>query len=129
MATPYICLFIVMMLPTVLSWVGGYYRQKHYGAVDNKQPRAQYAGLGDAGARAYAAQQNAWEALPIFACAVFVAALTNTIGSQNAAIAAIVFVAARVLHAVFYIADKDVLRSLAYLVGMGCAIWLFFMGA
>ena len=129
MAIPYICLFIVMILPTVLSWVGGYFRQKQYGTVDNKHPRQQYAGLQDAGARAYAAQLNAWEALPIFACSVFVAALTNAIDSKNAAIAASVFVIARVLHPIFYLADKDMLRSLAYLVGMGCAIWLFFMGA
>jgi uncharacterized MAPEG superfamily protein len=44
-------------------------------------------------------------------------------------IAALVFVAARVLHAVFYILDQDKLRGLAFIVGLGCCIRLFLLAA
>lgn len=126
MTTPFWCLFIVALLPIALSWVGGYHRNKQFGQVDNKQPRLQAARLEGAGARAYAAQQNAWEALLLFTGAVLVAHLAGATGSQ-AAIAAVLFVVARVLHAVFYLANLDILRSLVWLVGLGCVIWLYLM--
>ena len=58
-----IALFVGALLPIALSWVGGYYRMQQFGSVDNKHPRVQSAGLEGAGARAVAAQSNAWEAL------------------------------------------------------------------
>ena len=66
-----ICLFIGAILPIALSWVGGYFRMQQFGKVDNKNPRAQSAGLEDTGARAVAAQQNAWEALALFTCLLY----------------------------------------------------------
>jgi uncharacterized MAPEG superfamily protein len=115
-------------MPIMLAWVGGYFRQKQLGTVDNKEPRQQYAQLEGAGARAVAAQQNAWEALAIFVPAVLVAHLAGADAGQ-AALAAEIFVVARILYGVFYIANKDVLRSLSFLVGLGCSIWLFVMSA
>ena len=49
-----------------LAGVGGYFRQANLGAVDNENPRTQAALLEGAGARAYAAQANAWEAVALF---------------------------------------------------------------
>ena len=128
MTIPFWSLLVTALMPIVLAWVSGYFRQKQLGVIDNKQPRAQNVLLKGAGARAVAAQQNAWEALAIFTVAVFVAHLAGA-DAAKAALAAEIFVVARFFHAVFYIADKDVLRSLAFAVGLGCSIWLFVMAA
>lgn len=128
MTVPFWCLFIATILPIALSWVGGYHRQQQLGSIDNKQPRTQNSQLKDAGARAVAAQKNAWEALAVFTAAVMVAHLTGA-NAQNAAIAAVVFIVARLLHAVFYLANQDTLRSLSFIIGYGCCVWLFLMAA
>lgn len=41
------------------------------------------------------------------------------------AVASILFVATRLLHAAFYIADLSTLRSTSYLAGLTCCGWLF----
>jgi uncharacterized MAPEG superfamily protein len=128
MTTPFWCLFIATLLPIIISWVSGYFRQTQLGGIDNKRPREQNSRLEGAGARAVAAQSNAWEALIVFACAVFVSHLSGA-DAGNAATASVVFIVARVLHAVCYISDKDTLRSLSFIVGFGCCIWLFLMAA
>ena len=128
MTVPFWCLLIVSVFPIVLAWVGGYFRHQQFGEVDNKEPRSQNALLTGAGARAVAAQQNAWEALAIFTAAVLVAHLAAADAAQSA-LAAQIFVLARVLHAVCYIANRDILRSLSFTVGMGCSVWLFVMAA
>jgi uncharacterized MAPEG superfamily protein len=128
MTTPFWCLLAAVLIPYVLAMTGGYFRMKQFGSVDNKHPRAQAAALEGAGARAWAAQQNAWEALPVFASAVFVAHLAGA-DPQSSATAAVVFVVARVLHPVAYIANVDVARSLVFLVGLGSCVWLFVLAA
>lgn len=125
MTTPFLCLFIVAMIPSVLSMVGGYFRHRQLGSVDNKNPRRQYAEMSGPGARTFAAQQNAWEALGLFTAALFVATVTDA-DPGKVAVASIIYVVVRVLHAIFYIADKDMLRSLIYLVGLVDIIYLFF---
>ncbi|MEX1668688.1 MAPEG family protein [Zhongshania guokunii] len=128
MTVAFWCVFIACLLPVVSAWVCGYFRAKQLGNIDNKHPRAQYAQLEGAGARAYAAQQNAWEALPVFIAAVLVAHLAG-VAPERAALAAEIFIAARILYPIFYIANKDILRSLSFLVGMGACISLFVMAA
>lgn len=124
MTTPFWCLFILIFMPYLLSSFGGYIRIKTYGYYDNKQPRAQAATLEGLGARAYAAQQNLWEAIPIFAISVFVAHLCQANPAQSA-LAAQIFIGMRVLHAAAYLLDKDILRSIAFALAYGCCIWLF----
>ena len=97
------------------------------GAIDNKRLRQQNSPLQGAGARAVAAQNNAWEALIVFACAVFVAHLSGA-PADSAATAAIGFIVARILHGVFTVTNLDLLSSLAFIVGYGCCIWLLLMG-
>lgn len=128
MTVPFWCLLVVVLIPYVLSTSGGYFRVRQLGELDNKHPRAQAAKLEGAGARVYAAQQNAWEALPVFASAVFVAHLAGA-DPGGSALAAEIFVAARVLHPVFYATNLDALRSASFLVGLGCCIWLFVLAA
>lgn len=128
MTTPFVCLLIVVLLPYTLSTLGGYFRVKQLGTLDNKYPRNQAAQLEGVGARVRDAQANAWEAVPVFTAAVLVAHVSGADPGRSAT-AATVFVAARVLHALCYLANQDVLRSLVFLVGLASAIWLFVLAA
>jgi uncharacterized MAPEG superfamily protein len=128
MTIPFWCLLIAAILPIVLSWVSGYYRNKQLGTIDNKNPRQQNAQLTGPGARAVAAQQNAWEALAVFTAAVMVSHFLNA-DADTAATAALVFIAARIIHGITYVANLDALRSLAFLVSFGSSLWLFLMAA
>ena len=99
-----------------------------FGAIDNHDPRGQADRLSGAGARAYAAQQNAWEAVATFTVVVVIAHLAGA-DPDTSATASIGFVAARLLHAVFYLTDVHVMRSLSFMAGLGCAIWLVVLAA
>jgi uncharacterized MAPEG superfamily protein len=124
MTIPFWCLAIATFLPFVLAITASAFRARQFGAVDNKQPRLQQAQQTGAGARAMAAQQNAWEALAMFTPAVLVAHISAP-GAQQAALAATIFIAARLLHPIFYIADQDKLRSVSFVIGFACCVWLF----
>ena len=124
MTTPLVCLMIVAILPYVCSWVAGYFRVRQFGSLDNKTPRAQTARLTGAGARAAAAQANAWEALPFFTAAVVSAQLGHADPGRAAWLSEL-FVVTRILHPIFYIADLDALRSLVFVVGLACVVGLF----
>tara|TARA_B100000809_G_scaffold208131_1_gene210720 strand:+ start:172 stop:552 length:381 start_codon:yes stop_codon:yes gene_type:complete len=126
MSTVIACLFIGALLPIILSWLGGYFRMKQFGEIDNKNPRAQSARLEEAGQRAVAAQQNAWEALAVFIAGV-VAYHAGGATSDIAGTLAVIWVIGRVLHAVFYLVNLDRLRSLAFIASYGCALALFFI--
>jgi uncharacterized MAPEG superfamily protein len=126
--TPFWCLLIAIFLPYALAGTSVYFKQKQFGTVDNNNPRVQAAALQGAGARAYAAQQNAWEALPVFAVSVVVAHLAGA-DAGSSATASVVWVAARILHGFFYVSDLATPRSLSFTVGMGCNLWLFWLAA
>ena len=120
-------LLIVAVMPILLAFVGAYMRQSQLGSFDNNNPREQAKQLTGAGSRAYAAQQNAWEALAVFTAAV-VAVFVTQADPDMAGTLAISFVGFRILHAGFYLADLAALRSLAFIGGMVCAVWMFVMG-
>ena len=124
MTTPFWCLILVSVLPWFIAPVSGYFKTQQFDALDNKYPRLQSAQLTGAGARAIGAQENAWEALAVFGVAVVVAHLAGADPGLSAT-AALLFVAARIGHAIFYIANIDIARSGVFLVGVGCIIWLF----
>jgi uncharacterized MAPEG superfamily protein len=128
MTIPFWCVLAVLLLPLFLAFAGGYYRGKAFGTADNKNPRAQAAKLEGPGARAYAAQANAWEAAILFSATVLT---THAAGlpAEAAAPWTIAFVAFRILHGVFYIQDIDKARSLAFLGGIVCIVALFVMAA
>jgi uncharacterized MAPEG superfamily protein len=128
MTLPFWCLLVVVLMPIALALAGGYFKTQQFGAIDNKNPRAQAAQLQGTGARVNAAQQNAWEALAMFAPAVLVAHVAGASATWSG-VAAVVFVAARVAHAYFYIADIDKARSLAFGVALLCVLWLFGLAA
>lgn len=128
MTTPFWCILAVLLLPLLLAFTGGYYRGKAFGTADNKNPRAQAAKLEGPGARAYAAQANAWEAAIMFPAAVLTTHAAG-LSAEAAAPWTIAFVVFRVLHAIFYIQDIDKARSLAFMGGIVCIVALFVKAA
>ena len=128
MTTPFWCLLVALLLPIALAMAGGYFRMRQLGSMDNKHPRQQATQLEGAGARAYAAQGNAWEALAMFTAAVAVAHMAGA-DPGSSATAALLFVAARIAHPILYIANIDWARSLSFFVALGSCIWLFVLAA
>lgn len=126
MTTPLWCLVVVAILPLVIAPIGGYFRFQQFKGLDNKHPRQQQAKMEGIGARAMAAQQNAWEALPFFTAAVVVSHLTQA-NPSTAANLSIGFLAARILHPILYLANIDTLRSLVWMVGVVCGLGLFWI--
>jgi uncharacterized MAPEG superfamily protein len=128
MTTPLWCLVIATFLPFAWAFSCHAFRQKQFGNIDNDYPRLQQATLTGIGARALAAQQNAWEALAMFTPAVLTAHVNGATTGQ-ASLAAMLFIAARVVHGGLYLANLSTLRSLAWVVGAGSVIWLFVLAA
>lgn len=122
------CLVVVVFLPTVLAIIGFNLRKKQFGVADNKLPRLQQQQLTGIGARAHGAHQNALEALTMFAPIVFIVEFVG-VDPVKAGLTGIIFVVSRLLHAIFYIADLDKLRSLAHLLALACLIRLVVLAA
>jgi uncharacterized MAPEG superfamily protein len=128
MTTPFWCLLIVMVLPLVLAGTGGYFRNKQLGGIDNDDPREQITKLAGAGSRAYAAQQNAWEALALFTAAVLTAHVLSADPTKSAYLA-MAFVGFRILHAICYIGGAATVRSLMFMGSLVSVVWLFVLAA
>jgi len=128
MTTPFWCLLIAAVLPYVLAPGSGYFRVRQLGRFDNKLPRLQKAQLEGMGARMVAAEQNAFEILPVFAAAVLVSHLAGADPERSAQLSQ-AFIVTRILHPILYLANQDVLRSIIFLAGMGCCIALFVISA
>ena len=127
MTIPFWCLFVGILIPYGLTAARIPYL-KEVGGPDTKEPRAQAAKLTGKAGRTVAAQANAWEALAIFAPAVIVNHLAGG-PAGTATVLSLVWVAARILHGIFYISDIDKARSGVFVVGLGCVIGLFVSAA
>jgi len=86
------------------------------GGYDQSAPRAMFDKLPPYAQRATWAHQNSFEGFMIFAAAGLMAYVTN-VNSPIAVVAAIAFVAARLLYSIFYILNIPLLRSLMFAVG------------
>jgi uncharacterized MAPEG superfamily protein len=123
MTTAYWMILVAGMLPywpTVASkWRRSYDNAAPRAGVDQLPPRQQ---------RAYWAQLNGFEALPLFAAAVIVAQLA---GARQATVdtLAIAFVGFRALYTLAYLYDRPLLRSLLWSGGLLCVIGLFVVAA
>ena len=112
-------LFIAMLLPFLAKAPLAFAMQKS-GGYDNHNPRAQQAALTGFGQRANAAHYNSFEALLIYACAVFTAVGLNAV-DQTAVILGWVFIVSRIAYLVCYWLDYATTRSLMWLIGMVAA--------
>lgn len=124
MSTAYWCVLIAAVLPYV--WVAVTKGRPGY---NNRNPRAWVARSDNyLVQRANAAHLNAFENFAPFAAGVVMAQLAG-VEAQLVNQLAIAFVVFRVLHGLFYVADKPPLRSLSWLGGFACAVALIVLAA
>jgi uncharacterized MAPEG superfamily protein len=123
MTTAYWCVLIAGLLPYAATLTA-----KSGAAFDNRNPRDWLSGQSGYRRRANAAQLNGFEAFPLFAVAVVVAELNGAAQARIDALA-MVFVAARLAYFLFYLGDRSMLRSLAWLAGIGSTVAIFVSGA
>ncbi len=83
------------------------------GTYDRHTPRAQSMASTGLAARTWAAQQNAWEALAVFAPIALIAHLVGADPVRSGWLG-LAWVLARLLHLAAYLADLPLLRSAAF---------------
>ena len=120
MNIPVASLLVAMALPYVWGAVSVPLRMKQLGKLDNDHPRAQQAKATGAALRAQGASANAFEALAVYGPAVVIQQLCAPT-AELATTLAIIWIVARFLHGVLYLANVSPVRSLAWLVGVCCA--------
>jgi uncharacterized MAPEG superfamily protein len=125
MSIAYWCILAAAVLPYVWYAVA----RAFAGRIDNHDPRLGMAQLAEGRARrADNAQYNAFEAFAPFAAAVLMAQFAGVDVARISQLA-IAFVVLRVLHGAFYVANVQVLRSLAWALGYACVAWLMVLAA
>ena len=120
MAIPYLCILVAAFLPYL--WVAISKASGH--RYDNRDPRGWLAKQESPRAhRANSAQLNAFEAFAPFAASVLMAQLAGVNPGTITALS-LVFVAARIVHGLFYLANRALYRSLVWGVGYVCVLAL-----
>ena len=120
MTIPLWCLALGVVLPYVWNPFS-FSERKALGGPDFRTPRLQTAQLEGAGARAMGAHANAFEALVVFGVAVLINHLAGADASYSAGLA-LVWLAARIAHGAFYVADRQLPRTGAFVVGLLSAL-------
>ena len=123
------CLLIACLLPIACAGLAksrGFGKPRREGGYDNHLPRQWLAKLDGWQARAHAAQLNSFEALPVFIAGVLVAQQHQAPQNMVDALA-VAFVALRVAYIAAYVKDLANLRSLLWLLALGCCVALFFV--
>lgn len=129
MTTAEACILAACLLPIACAGIAkskGFGKPRRDGGFDNRNPRQWLAALEGWQARANAAQQNSFEALPIFIAGVLIAEGLQAPPQARIDSLAMLFVAARVGYIGAYLADRATLRSILWTVGLGACIALFF---
>lgn len=126
LATAYWCVLIAALLPYV--WV--IFAKAGAPGYANRNPRAWIASQQDNDRiqRAYAAHLNAFEAFAPFAAGVLLAQLAG-VDHGRIALLSVLFVAARVLHGLFYLANVPLARSATWGAGFLCVLALLVQAA
>jgi uncharacterized MAPEG superfamily protein len=124
------CILVACFLPIACAGLAksrGFGKPRREGGFDNHNPRLWLAKLEGWQARAHAAQLNSFEALPVFIAGVLVAERLNAPQATVNGLA-IAFVLLRVGFIGAYVADKANLRSVLWVLALGCSVALFFVG-
>ncbi|ADJ65114.1 hypothetical protein G5B88_18395 [Herbaspirillum seropedicae] len=124
MTLSYWCILIAGLMPVLTIAVAKYGRRD----FDNAEPRAWLDKQTGVRRRADYAHRNHFEAFPFFAAAVLVA---QQVGAPQGQIdiAALVFIAARILYTALYLSDKPSARSAVWIIGYLSVIALFVIAA
>jgi uncharacterized MAPEG superfamily protein len=126
----YWCLLVAAMLPIICAGIAksGMFRiPRREGGYDNDNPRAWLAAQTEWRARAHAAQQNSFEALPFFMSAVIIA---HQLGARQARLdlLAFLFVFLRIVYIMMYVAGLGTARSLVWTAALVVNIGILFLG-
>ncbi len=126
----YWCVLIAALLPIVCAWIaksGQLGKPRKEGGYDNHEPRAWLARQTDWRARANAAQQNSFEALPFFIGAVIIA---HQLGAHQLRLdmLAFLFVFLRLIYIMAYVADMAKARSTVWALALLANIGILFLG-
>lgn len=115
----------IPVLTVALAKASGRKLSRRNGGYDNAQPREWEAKQTGWQQRAIAAQNNGFEALPLFIAGVLLAqqAQVNQASVDGLAIA---FVILRCLYVAAYLRNRATLRSLIWFAGVGVSVALFF---
>jgi uncharacterized MAPEG superfamily protein len=116
---PYIAIvaaFALIYLPRQLVSLE---MKKLAGGYNNREPRLQQQQLDGRGRRALGAHLNSLEAFAPFAVGVL-AAMQRGVRTELVAAVAILFVVARTIYMLAYLADRAGLRSTVWGLGMVC---------
>lgn len=124
MNTVAISLFIIAFMPLILATFTLPVRIKNFGKVDLYNPRAQAAKFEGLGARLINAQSNAWEALGLYAAAILAMLITQA-DLNSIQIPVIIFVIARILHAILFAMNKARFRFYAFVAASSAIMWIF----
>jgi uncharacterized MAPEG superfamily protein len=116
------CVLIAGLLPYLATGLA-----KTAKGFDNHAPRTWLASLTAWQARAHAAQQNSFEAFPLFAIAVVIAELTHAPEARVDTLA-LTFIGARIAYLVVYIADWALVRTIVWLIGIVATVMIFVAG-
>lgn len=120
MAIPYLCILISALLPYLWVSISKASGQRY----DNRDPRGWLAKQENPRAhRANSAQLNAFEAFAPFAAGVLMAQSAG-VNPDTITALSLIFVAARIVHGFFYLANSALWRSLVWGVGFACVFAL-----
>lgn len=123
MAIPYLCILIAALLPYLWVSISKASGQRY----DNRDPRGWLAKQENPRAhRANSAQFNAFEAFAPFAAGVLMAQAVG-VDPRTITVLSLVFIAARIVHGFFYLANRPIWRSLVWAIGFFCVLGLMGM--
>ena len=118
------CILIAAFLPYLRAVIA----KSRMRLKENHAPREHVAQLTGFRARANWAQENGYEAFPLFASAVIAAHVTQ-VPAESITLWAWVFVAARVVYIIAYLVDQPYIRSAVWGAGQCCSAYLLILAA
>ncbi len=122
------CILIACLLPIITMAVAkaSLLKPRREGGFDNHHPRDWEAKLTGWQARAKAAQDNGFEALPLFIAGVIFAQMANADQTRIDQLA-MAFIVIRIAYVAAYLKDWASLRSLIWFAGLLVSVALLFL--
>jgi uncharacterized MAPEG superfamily protein len=123
------CILAACLLPvlTVGMAKASLLKPRREGGFDNNHPRDWESKLTGWQARAKAAQDNGFEALPLFIAGVIFAQMANADQTRIDQLA-MAFIVIRIAYVAAYLKDWASLRSVIWFAGFAVSVALLFMG-
>ncbi len=123
------CVLTACLLPIAtvgLAKGGSATLKSDAGRYDNENPRVWAQGLSGWRQRANAAQQNGFEALPVFIAAILLAQQAHADQTRIDQLA-LLLIAFRIVYIITYLMGQGTLRTLVWAGGLATAIGIFFL--